>query len=329
MSIAIMRKKVSDKKILSGIRNILIFFPTNVGDTVLAFPVLDKIKANYPQSNITAIASPKTKDFILRNNSIDEVILFNKHWSSAQKRRFAFSLRGKYDFVIDLKNSFLPAILKPKFRTSFLRFFPKDMHIRDKYLALIEKFTRKGNVKKCDIVLSPTEKSKWEKLQQKPSIFIACSSLTLIKSYPHKFLEAVVRKLIKKYPVTILGSDRDSQFYKNVLAIEGVVGLVGKTTISDVFYILKKYCLLLLAVDSSILHMGSYLGLPTVAIFGPTHPDRSHPYSINCTVLRNQDLACVPCEKSQCSFKNECMDIEPKEVIQAIAQTLDKNISYT
>ena len=50
--------------------NIIVNFPTNFGDAVLVFPAVDRLKATYPSSMITAIVSPKTKDLIERHNSV-------------------------------------------------------------------------------------------------------------------------------------------------------------------------------------------------------------------------------------------------------------------
>ncbi|UCG35369.1 MAG: glycosyltransferase family 9 protein [Candidatus Omnitrophota bacterium] len=300
------------------IKSIIINFPTNIGDTILGLPTLDRIKTNYPQAKITAIVSNRTKDFLTRNSFVDEIVLFDKTWTKSQKRKFALALRGKYDMLVDLKNSFLPLIVGPKLRTPFLRFFPKNLHIKEKYLSLIKRITPLGQTQKSDCVLSEEEKSKWEKLNMVPSIFIACTSLTAIKCYPYEYLKQVVEELAQTYPVVIIGSEKDRQFYADILSMPAVLDLVGKTQMNDVFYLLKKYAKVLLAVDSSIMHMGSYLDIPIVGLFGPTHPKRSYPYSERSIVLWNKGLTCTPCERAQCRFNIECMKIKPQEVVQAI-----------
>jgi len=312
------KKQKSILKNKPEIKNIIINFPTNIGDAILGLPTLDRIKANYPQAKITAIVSSRTKDFLIRNNFINEVILFDKAWNKSQKQKFAISLRKKYDMVVDLKNSFLPVIIGPRLRTPFLRLFPKNLHIKEKYLALIKKIAPYERTQKSDCVLNEEEKSKWKNLKLPASIFIACTSLTSIKCYPYEYLKEVIEKLAKSHPVIIIGSEKDRQFYKDILTIPGVIDLVGKTQMDDVFYLLKKYAKVLLAVDSSIMHMASYLDIPTVGLFGPTHPNRSCPYSQKSIVLWNKGLACTPCEKAECRFNIECMKIKPQEVIQAI-----------
>ena len=301
-------------------KNIIINFPTNIGDTILGLPVLDKIKANYPEGKITAIVSGRTKDFLMRNNFIDEVVFFDKQWKFREKAKFAFYLRGKFDIMVDLKNSFLPVILSAKKRSPFLRRYPKNTHIKDKYLSLVKKIAPAGIKSRSDFILSDEEKNKWDKLSISPSLFIACTSLTMVKNYPYEYLKKAVKSLGEKYPIVILGSQKDREFYKDILSLEGVRDLVGETRMVDVFYLLRNYARVLLAVDSSILHMGSYLNIPLVGLFGPTHPDRSRPYSDKHSVLQNEGLPCLPCEKGSCDFNYECMKIDSERIIAAIGK---------
>ena len=73
------------------IKDILINFPTNIGDTIIALPSLDRIKGSYPQAKITAIGSYQTNLFLKRHNFIDRVVIFDKHWPIRNKISFCFS----------------------------------------------------------------------------------------------------------------------------------------------------------------------------------------------------------------------------------------------
>jgi len=176
------------------INTVIINFPTNLGDVILGLPVLDKIRNNYPDSTITAIVSSQVKDFMLRNSYVDNVVVFNKHWRLREKLRFALSLRGKYDLMVDLKNSFLPVLLGAKHRTPFVRVFPKNEHIKDKYLSLIKKFGNKKG-KRGEFALSLCEKDVWGELRLDSCLFVACTSLSPIKTYPYECLRQVLNDL--------------------------------------------------------------------------------------------------------------------------------------
>jgi len=313
-----MKKKVPE--------NIIINFPTNLGDVIMGLPVLDRLRFNYPKTKITAIVSPVAKEFLLKNNFINEVVAFDKLWKKRHKARFALDLRGKYDLAVDLKNSFLPVILGVKQRTSFLRRFPKGTHARKEYLNLLDKIAPKKGALKHEFAFSPEEDKKWKKSGIKKSIFVACSSHSNLKKYPYEYLKEVMRHLSSKHSLVVLGLEKDRNFYKDTLSLPGVIDLTGKTSMNEVFCLLKKYASMLLCVDSSIMHAASYLDLPIVAIFGPTEVKRYGPWSKESVVLRKENIACSPCGSAKCGINIECMYVEPAKVIEAVEKTLKRSV---
>lgn len=57
---------------------------------------------------------------------------------------------------------------------------------------------------------------------------------------------------------------------------------------------LMKNCSLFISNDSGLMHMASALGVPTVAIFGPTNPVWVRPWGVKHRVIR-LGLSCSPC----------------------------------
>lgn len=301
-------------------KNILINFLTNLGDTIVALPVLDRLKANYPEAKIAAICSRKTKSFLLGNSFIDEVILFDKTWPWRQKLKFVLDLRGKYDLMVDLKNTFLPVLLGVKSRTVFVRKFAKGIHAVDEYLSLLDKIAPKPRGARGEFLLSEEKQRKLVDLKIKQAVFIACSSRERLKQYPYKYLKEVVTKLTPKHGVVILGMAKDRSFYRDILNLKGVVDLVGKTEMNEVYFLLKNGAKLILCVDSSLMHLASYLNLPTVALFGPSNPQRYRPWSKNSLVLRRKGAVVSSPRKKDYQRRLEYMKIDPKEVLEAIAE---------
>ncbi|MCF7907750.1 MAG: glycosyltransferase family 9 protein [Candidatus Omnitrophica bacterium] len=308
------------------VKSILINFLSNLGDTIVSLPALDRLKTNYPDSKITAIASLKTKTFLLENNFIDEVILYNKLWPWGQKLKFVLDLRGKYDLMIDLKNTFLPVALGVRKSTSFVRKFPKGMHAKDEVLSLIAKVAPKEARLKSELILEESKKKNLESLKLKKSVFIACSSREKLKQYPYEYLKVVVSELIAKHSVAILGVAKDRDFYKDILYFPGVIDLVGKTEMNEVYFLLKNYVDLLLCVDSSIMHLASYLDLPIVALFGHSDPVRYGPWSAKYSVLqKNKYMAPSSAQRKQnYQVLLKRMEIEPEQVLKAIEKTIGK-----
>ena len=299
-------------------KRILINFPTNIGDVILALPVVDRLRSLYPNSPITAIASQRTKSFLSVHSFIGKVILFDKRWPPRIKLQFTLSLRGKFDVVVDLKNSLLPFIIHAGWHTPFIRFFRRDQHITHRYLSLIKTLGESSQITKGDVIIKEEDRAKWDAMNISGALAIGCSSQFHLKQYPYDKLKRVVEMLSKEYPVLILGEEKERAFYRDILTIEGVVDLVGKTTLVDVFYILKEYCRLLIAVDSSLMHMAGYLNVPVVALFGPTSPGRSYPLSDKSIILQKTGVDCIPCEDTVCVRDHACMNIGPHTVLGAV-----------
>lgn len=305
------------------VKEIIINFPTNLGDTILTLPAFDLVRASYPEAKITAIVSPKTKDFLSHHTYIDEFVVYDKLWKKKEKLRFVLSLnKNKYDLMVDFKNSFLPFLLKVEQRTSFIRRYPASMHTKDRYLKLVEKIVKIRKADKGKFVLKE-EEERWAKYNIEKSIFIATASHSSLKVYPYRNLKPIVESLSRKYRVVLLGDAQAKDYYKDIGNISGVLDLAGKTSFLDVYYLLKNFSLLCVAVDSSILHLASYLNLGVVALFGPTDISRYGPWSENSRVLFREDLPCRPCRQAVCKANYQCMDIEEERVIEEINYLLN------
>ncbi len=73
-----MRKRDINKKIMSTTVRILVILPNNIGDIIMSTPVLEGLKAKYPDSNITFFAEEGFEGGIQNNPFIDEMFLFKR-----------------------------------------------------------------------------------------------------------------------------------------------------------------------------------------------------------------------------------------------------------
>ena len=306
-----------------GFKNIIVNLPSNIGDSILALSALDKLKLNYPAANLTLICSKQTQDLFLHHPDVNKTLLFDKRWLARQKLKFSLALRGKYDLIVDFKNSLLPLFTGGK-HTPFFRKFPGGLHAKDKYLYLIKNIAKHDAKTTVEFKLTEDEKEKWKSLKIPQSILIACASNAIQKRYPYNLLKKLISKLTEHFPVAVLGQEKDRQFYKDILDIKGVNDFVGKTKIHEVFYLLKNYARLLVCVDSSIMHIASYLDIPIVAMFGQTSVHKYGPWSKKYIVVKREDLDCAPCDNPHCQFNHECMEIDPQLVLDAMDELMQK-----
>ncbi len=301
-------------------KKLLIIFPTNIGDAVMALPVLDRLHARYPAAAIDAFVSPRTFDFMERHVFLKEAIIFDKHWPLRRKAALAISRRGQYDLVIDLKNTFFPLALGARRFTPVVRRRSEGRAVDD-YLALAHPFIASAAAP-GGFKLSEGERERWDRsVPASGAIFLACASRSSLKQYDPTMVADLARRLAQIRPVVILGSREDVDYYGGLNG-NNITNLAGATGFADIFYLLKRYAAALVCVDSAIMHAASYFQVPVVALFGPSDPRRYGPWSACSLVLRDRNLSCVPCKAAQCD-RHVCMSIPGEEIVAAVNRLIN------
>jgi hypothetical protein len=72
---------------------------------------------------------------------------------------------------------------------------------------------------------------------------------------------------------------------------------------------------LFLGHDSGVTHLSGLLGVPTVALFGPTNPDRWAPRSNRVTVLQAGPCLCSSWEAVRTCAEKPCLAISVEQLI--------------
>lgn len=104
------------------------------------------------------------------------------------------------------------------------------------------------------------------------------------------------------------------------------IDLVGRLSLPQTMAALT-HASVLVTHDSGPLHMGDVVGVPTIALFGPTMPSEKAPIRSRSIVLwGGERLACRPCYDGRCYAKcesNACLaEIAPRSVFAAIESVL-------
>lgn len=80
----------------------------------------------------------------------------------------------------------------------------------------------------------------------------------------------VIKGLLKRgYPVIVTGADYDQEIMDKITAHPNLINLIGKTTILEIFSIVKKYGHLAVCNNSGLMHIAGILGVPTVSYADP------------------------------------------------------------
>jgi heptosyltransferase-1 len=124
------------------------------------------------------------------------------------------------------------------------------------------------------------------------------------------------------YRTVLLGGPADAERAELMASkAPGTVNLAGQLALDDTAAVIARSSLLV-GVDTGLTHMGTALGVPSVALFGSTRPylDASSPH----TVVLYEALACSPCRRHPtCGGRFDCMRaIEVDAVLRATQQAL-------
>lgn len=70
--------------------------------------------------------------------------------------------------------------------------------------------------------------------------------------------------------------------------------------------------------DSGVTHLAALLGVPSVAMFGPTDEQRWAPQGPQVTVVRGEICACKGWDAVRACREKPCLSIDPEEVLKAL-----------
>ncbi len=153
------------------------------------------------------------------------------------------------------------------------------------------------------------------------------------KTWPAEFFAEVITRVAGAADFAgefwLLGTADERDVGDQVIALAGdakISNLMGRTGLA-VMVELLRHSSLLLTNDSGPMHIAAALEIPTVALFGPTSPEKTGPYGANHHILRTR-VDCAPCFKRECPLPRQlCRDdlISPEETAACITETFKGN----
>lgn len=98
------------------------------------------------------------------------------------------------------------------------------------------------------------------------------------------------------------------------------VNLAGRTTLKQLAALYARSDVLV-STDTGPMHLGAAVGIPVVALFGPTAPWRTGPYGKAHRVIRHP-VGCAPCFKRQCDTGRCMAAIDVNAVFEAVRSVI-------
>jgi len=341
---------------------ILVFRYRFLGDTILTVPFLKRLRELHPRAHIAVLVAPTSGELLKNCPYVDELIehdttRFHKYDSGPGKVdsfwHLAWQLRKrKFDIAYVLKRSFSSALMAalagiPKrigFNTECRGFlltktipFDEAQHEVCNFLNhLPTPYNQAEATKEISFWPTETEHLKAKQLMQsmkdkhKPKVLIHAPAAHPLKMWTAEGWAELI-KLLKQADCTIVfsGAPSDKAYYQN---IEQLAELKADLNLCEQNNTLREnvaaygLCDLAICVDSGPMHLAAAVGLPVVAIFGPSDWKRWHPWSNNYEIVTSSaGLDCRPCKLKPTCQEHECLSLlTASDVINAARKFLKR-----
>jgi lipopolysaccharide heptosyltransferase II len=313
----------------SKINKILVISLTNIGDVMLTCPVVDILKNDFPGAKLSIVVGPKAASLFRGNPYLDKAYVYHKRQSLLKTISWIYELRKEhFDLIIDLRNTAIPFLISPKFRTSFHAPKINNIHMKEKHLNRLKSVYPYATQSQKQYALNVSDEDKGyvehlikTEIGPKQRFIMVCpGAADHVKRWSEAGFAQVCDQLINSHHLKIVfsGDEEDrkvaQRIHKNM--VHDAVNLCGRTNLVQLAE-LFRHCLLAIVNDSAPLHIASYLDIPVLALFGPTDPPKYGPWSSQCLYIKSK-LVCLACQNAKGQTEHTCMKaITSEEILQS------------
>jgi len=324
-----------------------------VGDAILALPALRAVRAKFPHAHIALLARPYLADIYRAQGVSDEPIAYDpagEHRGWKGRERLVRELRARrFDIALLLPNSFDAAWLawrsgiperigyardgrSPLLTKAIPVPKPGEIPPHEKFYYL-ELLVRAGwSDKLSDPTHIALEVPDADRQRAEQTLLAAGArpaalrvavgagaSYGAAKCWPPDRFAKTLNQMVNETDaeVIVLGAPGEASV-SAAIARElrrRPIDLTGKTAIAELPALLSQ-CHLFLGNDSGAMHVAAAVGLPVVAVFGPSDPGGTAPVTPRATIVQQKPY-CSPCFLRRCPTDHRCMKSVTPEMVSA------------
>ena len=343
--------------------NLLIRATNWVGDAIMALPALRAVRAKFADARIAIVGRPYVADLYRDQVICDELISYDSardHRSWRGRQALAAQLRAKqFDIALLLQNAFDAAWLAwragvPE-RVGYARDGrsilltkaikvpkPGEIPAHEKFYYL-ELLRRAGWIDRlhddAHITLYITDAARHRAMHtlaeagarpnaRRVAVGAGASYGSAKCSPPDRFAQALNEFLSRNdAEVVLFGTATESVVTSAIASAlrRPPIDLTGKTSIADLPGLLSQ-CHLFLGNDSGAMHVAAAVGLPIVAIFGPTDPEGTAPVTPRASIVQQKPY-CSPCFLRRCPTDHRCMKAVTPAMVEAALHATFSEVS--
>lgn len=287
---------------------ILVIRLSSLGDVILATPVVQALKKRYPWSEISWVVKKDYAELLAGDTQVDRIIPLDVLGSHRGVRGLAGFLRvlreTEYDLVVDLQDNVRSRVILTSCRSAAKVRYDKQA-LRRRWLVWgTWIFGRNPKVSLETVVgryLKSLESVGVSDRDYQPRISLGAED----RAFAREFLGEVpergrplvglcpgAKRETKRWPaerfaqladrlaqdrnasILLLGSPEEAQLVTDVqrLMTSPVIQAAGKTSLRGLACLLEQ-CQVVVTNDSGPMHLAGAVGIPVVALFGPTVPE--------------------------------------------------------
>jgi len=315
----------------SGREELLVLAPNWLGDAVMATPFLLVLREWFPGALITVVSRDYAAELFRRNAAIDFVVAYRGGVRACiAAARKHMSTKG-YNACFVLPPSFAAALVSRacrarrrigyggQWRSILLTDALPERgmraeHLSKAYLRLLERFAGRLVPAVPLPVVVPGEgwKEAADAAGGHAAYFVLAPGATYgsSKVWPYARFAELARRLVERtnWTAVCVGREEEREPASALLGTVGNAGrnLAGRLSVSELVSVLRG-ARITIGNDSGPVHIAAALGVPTVAVFGPTSVDWTAPRGTAVRIVKG-DIECAPCFKRRCPYgAAECL----------------------
>jgi len=322
----------------------------------MALPALRAVRGRFPEASIAIVARPYVADIYRDQGICDQLVPYDPkgvHAGFSGRERLATELRRQtFDVALLMQNAFDAAWLAWRAKIperigyacdgrSFLLTkaipVPKrgesPAHEKFYYLELLRRAGWRDSVQDeslIDLRVSEEKRRSADEFLRQSGVrpgalriaIGAGASYGSAKCWPPSRFAEVANRLQSEADaqVILFGTATEASVSAAISAEmrRPAVDLTGKTAIADLPALLSQ-CHLFIGNDSGAMHVAAAVGLPVVAVFGPTDPFGTAPVTPRSSIVQQKPY-CSPCFLRRCPTDHRCMTAVTADMVESAAR---------
>jgi ADP-heptose:LPS heptosyltransferase len=332
------------------VHSMLVIHQGALGDFILALPTLEILRKTFPQAESVIMGYPRILELVKARFYAEEILSIDQQGMANffVREGGLNSILSQYFSQFDLIIVFgkdgegtLTGNLRRVCQGQILHInlFPpwdQGLHLTDHLLRELSRYGFSISEKTPKLFLNESDRVWGEKFWREKGLTTEERSRVIVlhpgsgskkKAWPKERFADLVSYLWKHLHskmLIVLGPAEGAEIRKTFEEMERERGdsapILAKGLSLLQLASVMMGCRLFIGNDSGISHMAAALGLPTVAIFGPTDPRVWSPRGENVSVVR-KEIPCSPCPQErffQCHHLDCLREIEIEDVLKGI-----------